>query len=150
MKCFFPCLLREFLCGNSVSRFFMNNEIPSILWNLKVITMFIRAQLLFLFRATLIQLTPCHPVSYRCVLISLSNRCLHLPTGLLLCVSVESLVCVCVCVCVCVYVCIFRMCTTCPIYFILLDLITQTIFGRKYKAYSNNPFCYVFVLLSSY
>jgi hypothetical protein len=136
MKFFFPCLLREFLCGKSVSRFFMNHEIPSILWNLKVITMFIRAQLLFLSRATLIQLTPCHPISYRCILISLSNWCLHLPSGLLLCVSLEFLVCV----------CIFHMCTTCPIYFILLDLITQTVFGRKYIAYSNNPF-YVFVLL---
>ena len=43
---------------------------------------------------------------------------------------------------------IFRMCTTCPTHLILLDLITQTIFYREYKAYFNNPFCYVFVLLS--
>lgn len=54
---FLPRLLREFLYRNSVSRFFTNQEIPGILWNLKVITMFIRAQLWFLSRATLIQLT---------------------------------------------------------------------------------------------
>ena len=94
-KVFFPCLLREFLYRNSVSRFFTNQEIPGILWNLKVITMFIRAQLWFLSRATLIQLTPCRPVSCRCILISFSNRCLHLPSGLLLIVSLrKSLVCV--------------------------------------------------------
>lgn len=90
MKFFFPRLLKEFLCGHSVSRFFVDQEIPGILWNLKVITVFIRSQLLFPFRATFIHLTPCHPISCRCILISFSNRCLHLPRGLLLCVSLRK------------------------------------------------------------
>jgi hypothetical protein len=69
MKFLFPHLSKEFLCGNSVSRFFMNQEIPGILWNLKVISMFVRAQLLFISGATLIQLKPYYAISCICILI---------------------------------------------------------------------------------
>jgi len=86
----FSLSVERILSGNSVNRFFMNQEIPGTLWNLKVVTMFIRAQPLFLSRATLIQLTPCHLLSCRCILISFSNRCLHLRSGLLLCVSLRK------------------------------------------------------------
>ena len=109
------------------NRFSASQEIPHILWNLKV--HYCIPNCPGLSWATSIQSMPPHPTSWESTVMLSSHLCLHLPSGLFpssfptifLYTPLHS-----------------PICTTCPAHPILLDLIIRIIFGEQYRSLSSS------------
>ena len=106
------------------NRFSASQEIPHILWNPKVHTVYTSARHLSLSWARSIQSIPPYPTSWRSILMLSSHLSLGIPSGLFhsgfptqnLCTPLLS-----------------PIRATCPAPHILLDFITQTILGKEYR-----------------
>ena len=105
--------------------FSFSQEIPHILWNLKV---HYRIYICPPPVSVLSQLDPVHtphPSSWRSILILTSHLCLGLPSGLFASGFPTKIL----------YMLLFSpIRATCPVHLILIDFITRTILGEQYKS----------------